>query len=81
MIPYNKQSINRKDINSVSKSLTEKLITTGPTNQKFENLIKKKFQCKFASIVSSGTAALHLSFLSGVMSRQKRLFPTITKSN
>ena len=63
MIPYNKQSIDRKDINFVSKSLTEKLITTGPTNQKFENLIKK-FQCKFASIVSSGTAALHLSFLS-----------------
>ena len=62
MIPYNKQSIDRKDINFVSKSLTEKLITTGPTNQKFENLIKKKFQCKFASIVSSGTAALHLSF-------------------
>ena len=41
MIPYNKQSIDRKDINFVSKSLTEKLITTGPTNQKFENLIKK----------------------------------------
>ena len=64
MIPYNKLSNDRKDINFVSKSLTEKLITTGPTNQKFENLIKKKFQCKFASIVSSGTAALHLSFLS-----------------
>ena len=64
MIPYNKQSIDKKDIKSVSRSLTEKLITTGPFNHKFENLIKKKFKCKFASIVSSGTAALHLSFLS-----------------
>ena len=64
IIPYNRQFIDNEDIKIVTKSLKGDLITTGKYNQKFEEKIVKKLKCKFASVVNSGTAALHLSFLS-----------------
>ena len=63
MIPYNRQYIDKADIKNVKNSLKAKLITTGKYNKKFETLVSRKFSCKFSSIVNSGTAALHLSFL------------------
>ena len=63
-IPYGRQSIFRKDLREVIKSLSNDLITTGPYVEKFEKLIKKTLKAKFALTCTSGTAALHLAFMS-----------------
>ena len=62
-IPYGRQSISKKDLDEVVKSLSNKLITTGPYVKKFEELIKKTLKTKFALTCTSGTAALHLAFM------------------
>lgn len=64
LINYGKQYIDKMDILEVEKSLKSNLLTTGKFVQKFEQAIKKKLKSKFAVSCSSGTAALHLSFLS-----------------
>lgn len=60
MITYGKQSINNEDIVNVKKILKSTHLTQGPTIQKFENQLKKKFKSNFAFTTSSGTSALHL---------------------
>ena len=60
IISYGKQFIDASDINEVTKVLKGQNITQGPYVKKFEDEIKKKFKCKYALAVSSGTAALHL---------------------
>ena len=64
IIPYGRQHIDKDDINEVKKSLKQKLITTGLYVKKFEIQIKNKLQVPFAFTCTSGTAALHLAFLS-----------------
>ncbi len=61
---YNKQFIDKNDLVSVKNSLGNKLITGGPNTFKFENLIKKKVNSKFALSCNSGTSAIHLALLS-----------------
>ena len=63
-IHYGRQSIFKKDLKEVIKSLANDLITTGPYVKKFEELIKKTLKSKFALTCTSGTAALHLAFMS-----------------
>ena len=63
-IPYGHQSIDNNDINAVKKTLKNELITTGKEVGKFEKVFSKKVGSKYAISCSSGTAALHLSFLS-----------------
>ena len=63
MIPYGRQYIDKKDINSVSNVLKKDLITTGPLVDQLEKKISKLFKVKHAVSCSSGTAALHLSFM------------------
>ena len=78
IIPYNRQFIDNEDIKIVTKSLKDDLITTGKYNHKFEEKIVKKLKCKFASVVNSGTAALHLSFLSiGIKKNDTIIMPSI----
>ena len=60
MIGYGRQFIDKKDIKAVTKVLNSRFITQGPYIQKFEKELCKKLGFKFASVVSSGTAALHL---------------------
>ena len=60
IISYGKQYIDASDIKEVFKVLKSQNITQGPYVKKFEDAIKKKFKCKYAVAVSSGTAALHL---------------------
>ena len=62
-IPYGRQSISKEDLGEVVKSLSNKLITTGPYVKKFEELIKKTLKSKFALTCTSGTAAIHLAFM------------------
>lgn len=63
MIPYSKQYIDKNDIENVKKVLKSNFLTQGPTVEKFENVVKKKFKAKFATAVNSATSALHLSCL------------------
>lgn len=63
-IPYGRQYINKKDIESVSDALSNDLITTGPYVGKFESQLKFYLQCKHVYACSSGTAAIHLALLS-----------------
>ena len=57
---YSHQSIDKKDIQSVNKTLMSGILTQGNQIIKFENNLKKYFNAKYANAVSSGTAALHL---------------------
>ncbi len=63
MISYNQPSISREDVNKVVKVLKTKWLTQGSQVKIFENKLKKKFGSKYCSVVSSGTAALHLTGL------------------
>ena len=63
MINYGKQSIDRKDISEVLKVLKSDWLTQGPQINKFELALKKHFGAKYCSVVSNGTAALHLAGL------------------
>ncbi len=77
-ITYNKQFIDKSDINLVSKSLKSKFITTGEYVNSFEKKITQKFKSKFAFSCNSGTAALHLAFLSiGLKKNDVVLMPAV----
>ena len=63
MIPHSRQFINNKDIKSVIKVLKSKFLTQGPMVEIFEKKLKKYTCAKYATAVSSATAALHISCL------------------
>ena len=60
-IPYASQNINIKDIKSVSDSLKKKFITQGPLVNRFEQALKKKLKCKFATVVNNGSSAIMIA--------------------
>ena len=60
IINYGKQFLDNKDLSSVRKVLQSDYLTQGPKVDGFEKALLKKFGGKFCSVVSSGTAALHL---------------------
>lgn len=62
LIPYGKQSINKKDYSLVKEALFSEKITTGKFVKLFEKKIKNYCKVNFALSCSSGTAALHLAF-------------------
>jgi len=64
MISYGKQFIDKNDIKAVVAALKSNFLTQGPLVEKFEKSLQNYFPCKYASVVSTGTAALHLSVLS-----------------
>ena len=61
MIPYSKQTIDKKDIRSIVKTLKSDFLTQGPLIPKFENAISKKVGSKYSVTVNSATSALHIS--------------------
>ncbi len=61
MIPYSKQTIDKKDIRNVTKILSSDFLTSGPILKKFENRIKKYTKSKYSLCVNSATSALHIS--------------------
>ena len=61
MIPYSKQEITNKDISAVVKVMRSPWLTQGPMVEKFENMISKYSNVKYASAVNSATSALHLA--------------------
>ena len=60
IISYGKQSIDAKDIRQVVKSLKNDFLTQGPLVKQFEEELAKNFKCKFSTVLSNGSAALHL---------------------
>lgn len=60
MISYGKHFIDKQDIKETIKSLKSDFITQGPNVLLFEKKLNEKFRAH-AAVVSSGTAALHLS--------------------
>jgi len=63
IIPYGRQYIDKKDIESVKRSLKQKLITTGNSVKLFEKALRKKFNSKYAYTCINATAGLHLAYL------------------
>ncbi len=63
MIPYSTQDITKEDIEEIIKTLNSDLLTQGPKNIEFENLIKEKCKAKFSFSTNSASSALHLACL------------------
>jgi len=63
MIPYGRQSLDKKDIKVVSEVLKSDWLTQGPKVLQFEKALAKYCGAKYAVVCSSGTAALHLAYL------------------
>lgn len=62
-IPYGRQSIDSCDIGEVVKVLKSAWITQGPKIKEFEDALCRYTGAKYAVVVSSGTAALHIACL------------------
>lgn len=61
-IPYGRQSISQEDIDAVVSVLTTDWLTMGPVVASFESAIAALSQTPDATVVSSGTAALHCAY-------------------
>jgi len=77
-IPYGKQYIDNEDKKLVLKSLSNRLITTGPIVQKFEKKLQNYLKSKYSYVCSSGTSAIHLALLSvGLKKNDIILMPAV----
>ena len=76
MIDYNKQFIDRDDIAFVKKILNSKFLTQGRTIENFEKKLNSNFKSKYCSVMSNGTAALHLAIKSLKLKRKSKVLTT-----
>lgn len=67
-IYYGGQYIDKEDVQSVAETLVQPLITCGPRVQDVERQLERVIGVKHASVVSSGTAALHCACLAAEIS-------------
>ena len=63
MIPYGTQDIEEDDVQAVVEILRSDRLTQGPRIEAFEEAIAQYCGARYAVVCSSGTAALHLSYL------------------
>ena len=63
MLSYGRQSIDKKDINTVIEVLRSNWLTQGPKVIEFENSLSRFTQARYCVAVANGTAALHLAAL------------------
>jgi UDP-4-amino-4,6-dideoxy-N-acetyl-beta-L-altrosamine transaminase len=63
MISYGKQSVDQADIDAVIEALRGDWLTQGPCVSTFEDDLSKYFGSENCTVVSNGTAALHLAGL------------------
>ena len=61
MLNYSKQTIDKSDINAVTKVLKSKWLTTGPFVKEFEKRVREKVNAKYCTAVNSATSALHIA--------------------
>lgn len=59
-IPYGHQHITDEDVSAVIEALNSDYMTQGPRIGEFEKQFAEYLGCKYACMVSNGTAALHL---------------------
>lgn len=76
IIPYGRQSINHEDRKAVEKTLSSDWLTQGPVVTEFEEQLAKYCGTRFALAVSSGTAALHLAYLSAGIGKGDEVITT-----
>lgn len=76
MIPYGRQSINKKDIDSVVKTLKSSHLTQGPRTKEFEEKLAKICDVKYAVACSNGTAALHLAYIAADLKKGDEVITT-----
>jgi len=75
-IRYGSHTINTQDVKSVEKVLRKSFLSQGPQVNQFENRLKEKFVARYCSVVSSGTAALHLSVMSLSLPKNSKVVTT-----
>lgn len=79
IIPYGKHHIDEQDINAVKSTLKSGWLTQGPAISAFEKNLADYVGVKYAVVVSSATAGLHLSYMAlGLKQGDKVLTSPIT---
>ncbi len=63
MIPYSRQTIDKKDLDNVKKVLLSDFLTQGPEVKRFEKEIQNYLKVKYAIALNSATSALHVACL------------------
>ncbi|KKW23544.1 MAG: Glutamine-scyllo-inositol transaminase [Parcubacteria group bacterium GW2011_GWA2_51_12] len=76
MIPYGRQTIDKKDISAVVRILRSPYLTQGPKIAEFENSLAKYCGAKYAVAVSHGTAALYLAYLASGLQKGDEVIVT-----
>ena len=61
-LAYGRQTIDDADVAAVVEALRSPLLTCGPLVARFEHALARWLGAPFASVCSSGTAALHLAY-------------------
>lgn len=74
MIPYGRQSVNQADIDAVVEVLKSRMLTQGPTIERFEAAMAERCQAGFAVAVCNATAALHIACLAADLGPGDRLW-------
>ena len=79
LIPYGYHWIDNEDIKEVIKVLKADWITQGPKIKEFENALCQYTGARYAVVVSSGTAALHIACLAvGIQKKDEVITSPIT---
>ena len=79
MLPYGRQSLDKKDIEAVVDVLQSDWLTTGPKVGEFEAAFADSVGVEEAVVVNSGTAALHAAMYAiGISSGDEVILPAIT---
>ncbi len=78
MIPIVSPMFTNDEINAVIEVLKSGNLRQGPKTEEFEQKFRKKVGAKYAYAVSSGTAALHVSYLSILKKGDEVIVPDFT---
>lgn len=75
-IPYGRQTIDEKDIVAVTRVMRSAHLTQGPEITAFERALANYCGVRYAIAVSSGTAALHLAYLTASFKKGDEVITT-----
>jgi len=76
MIPYGRQYIDEDDIKAVVRVLRSDYLTQGPAVASFEQALADYCGVKYAVVVSSGTAGLHLAYMTAGLGQGDQVITT-----
>ena len=77
-IPLAKPVFSQKDADDIAKVLSSGYVRQGPYTKEFEEKFAAKVGAKYAYAVSSGTAALHVAYLSTLKPGDEVIAPAFT---